>query len=122
MTVTIDDVEDLASNSWQQLDAEKKQALLNQAESATDHIYSGRVSRLSKIEGERDFFVQNLAAHYYEQAEGGEATSESATGGSASYNTVTGQASSNLTETRYGRVCRDYIRNQQSIGIVRTRR
>jgi len=122
MTVTIDDVEDLASNSWSQLDPEKKQALLNQAESATDMVYGGRVSRLNQIEGERDYFIQNLAAHYYELAEGGEAQSESATGGSTSYNTVTGETQSNLTETRYGRICRDYLRNQQSVAIVRTRR
>jgi len=122
MTVTIDDVEDLSADSWQQLADEKKQALLNQAESATDLVYSGRVARLNQIESDRDYFVQNLAAHYWELAEGGEPTSESATGGSVSYNTVTGDTMSNLTETRYGRICRDYLRNQQSVGIVRTRR
>ncbi len=121
MSVSIDDVEPLSSDGWGQLDDKTKKALLAQAESATDTVYGGRVSRLNEIEADRDYFVQNLTAHYWELAEGGEATSESATGGSVSYNTVTGDTMSNLTETRYGRICRDYLRNQASIGIVTTR-
>jgi len=122
MPISIDDVEPLSSDNWSQLDDKTKKSLLDQAESATDHVYGGRVARLNQIESDREFFVKNLAAHYWTLAEGGEPTSESATGGSVSYNTVTGDTMSNLTETRYGRICRDYIRNQQSVGIVRTRR
>jgi hypothetical protein len=120
MAVTRADVEKLDSKSWSQLPDNHKDELLNIAERQASDIYGGDVSTLSIIEGNRDDFVKYLAAHLWELAEGGEAQSESSTGGSVNYNTVTGNPMSSLTETRFGRVAQEYVRDESGIGLVRT--
>lgn len=120
MAVTVADVEALDAQGWQHLDSAKKTALLDMAESEADTLYSGRVSRLPTLEGNKEDFIKLLAAHKFELAEGGEAQSESSTGGSVSYNTVTGDRIDGLSETRYGRQASEYLRSKQSISIVKT--
>jgi len=70
------------------------------------------------VEGDRADFTKFLAAHLWELAEGGEASSEGSQGGSVSFNTVTGDPMSTLTETRFGRMALQYLRQSQSIGFV----
>lgn len=120
MAVTVSDVEALSSKGWQHLDSSKKTALLEDAQTERETLYSDRVGTIPTLEGDEDIFIKNLAAHKWELASGGEATSESQTGGSVSYNTVTGDAINELAQTRYGRTCLTHLRDGQSIGIVTT--
>ena len=120
MAVTVSDVEDWDSKSWSQLDSTKKSNLLDKAERYVSTVFDGRVATLSEIEGDRDDLITLVAAHFWELAEGGEAQSESATGGSVNYNTVTGEVYNGLSETRYGRMALEYVRDESQIGIVRT--
>lgn len=120
MAVSVSDVENLDSMGWQSLGSTQKQDLLEIAEREADSIYSGDTSTISILEGNRDDFIKYLAAHKWEQAEGGEAQSENAGGGSVTYNTVTGDVLKGLSETRFGRTAMEYLRSEQSFGIVRT--
>jgi hypothetical protein len=121
MAVTVSDVESLDSKGWSQLDSSKKTDLLNDAEQEADTIYSGDVSTLPTIEGDTDVFVKNLAAHKFELAEGGEASSESATGGSVQYNIGNpNETYMYLSQTRFGRTCIAHFGGRDSISIVRT--
>ena len=118
---TVADVEAVSSTSWEQLDIDKKQALLDDAIREAESIYTGRFARLPTIEGDETIFKKYLAAHKWEIAEGGEPQSESAGGGSVTYNTVTGDALSNLQQTRYGREALNHVRDEQGIAIERSR-
>ena len=120
MAVTIEDVENLDSRGWTQLSNDKKQYLLEQAEREANTLYSGRLSTVSEIEGALEDFISNLSAHKWEQAEGGEAQSESSQGGSVNYNTVSGEPLNDLASTRYGRTCLRYLRQGASISVVRS--
>lgn len=117
--VTVSDVEALSSTGWKQaLEPTQKSALLEIAKNEAGDLYGGRVSTLSEQEGNRDDFVKWLAAHKFELATGGEAQNEGSQGGSVNYNTVTGDPMNSLTETRYGRVALEYLRQGQSISFV----
>lgn len=119
--VTVSEVESLSSNGWQQLDQQKKEDLLDDAEAEANTLYSAQVATLPVIEGDRDVFIKNLAAHKYELSEGGEATSENMGGGSVNYNL--GNPNENmiyLSQTRFGRTCIGNLGNRQQISIVRT--
>ena len=117
--VTIEDVENLSSKGWTQLNTDKKQALLEQAEREADGIYSKRVSTLPTIVGQKKDFIMYLTAHKYELAQGGESQSESSSGGSVNYNNPQGDTELNLTQTRYGREAYRYLRDNQGIGVIR---
>jgi len=119
MTPTVSDVEALSATSWQQLDNSKKQDLLDFAERRAD-LHNAQISTLPEIEANREDFETLIAAHYWELAAGGEAQSESSSGGSVNYNTVTGETRNAYSQTRYGREAQEYLRDEQSIGIVRT--
>lgn len=116
--VTTDDVEDLDSTGWQSLSSSKKSALLADAETERDTMYSGRNSRYKTVVGDEDVFIKNLAAHKWELAEGGEAQSESQTGGSTSYQQ--GQSEDYLSLTRFGMTASRHLADEQSTSIVRT--
>ncbi len=118
---SITDVEHLSSTGWDQLNDTKKQALLDDAITEADSIYTGRFARMPTIDGDRETFVKYLAAHKWTIAEGGEAQSESSQGGNVSYNTVTGDAIENLQQTRYGREALNHVRDRQGLGIERSR-
>jgi len=118
MAVTKSDVEKLDAQSWNSLTDSKKDALLSDAQTESQTIYSGRFARTPTLVGDRDIFVKNLAAHKWELAEGGQPNSESQTGGSTSYDTSPGD--SYLEQTRYGQTCLEHLDDRQSIGIVRT--
>jgi hypothetical protein len=120
MAVSISDVEALDSTGWSALDSTNKQALLDMAERQADRLYSGKLSTVSEVEGDRDDLIKLIAAHKFELAEGGEAQSENGGGGSVTYNTVTGETNSSLTQTRYGREALELMRQRQSIGIIRS--
>lgn len=122
MTVTISDVEQISSTNWEHLDQTTKQALLDDAEGAKDDIYSARVSHIPTLAGDADRFVKYLAAHKWTLAEGGETQSMSQTGGNVNYNLASADAVDNLSHTRYGREAKKMLRDEQSIGIVRTDR
>ena len=120
MAPSIADVEALAKNGWTNLPDSKKQALLDIAEREANQLHEGKVSTISIIEGNRDDFIKYVAAHKWEQATGGEAQSEAAGGGNITYNTVTGEVFNSLSETRYGRNALEYLRDENSIGVVTT--
>jgi hypothetical protein len=119
--VSVADVENLSGTNWSALDKAQKQSLLDDAESEANTLYSAQVSTLPVIEGDRDVFVKNLAAHKWTLAEGGEASSEAAGDGNVNYNL--GNPNENmmyLSQTRYGRTCIGHLDNRQQISIVRT--
>jgi hypothetical protein len=121
MAVTIDDVEKLDSKSWNQLPDTHKTELLSDAQSEVSTIYSGQVSTLPSIEGDQDVFIKNLAAHKWELAEGGEATSENSAGGSVNYNLGNpNETYMYLSQTRYGRTCIGLLSGRSGISIVRS--
>jgi len=117
--ITISDVEQLSSTGFTQLSDGRKQSLLDDAVRESETIYSGRMARTPTLDGDRDVFVKNLAAHKMELAEGGQAESENAQGGSANY-TTGGGGDSYLDLTRFGRTAKRHIRNDESISIVRS--
>lgn len=121
MAPSVSEVRLLSSTGWEGTyqDSEVQQ-FIDFAEREVKGLYGGRVSTLSETEGDLDDLIALVAAHKLELAEGGEAQSESATGGSVNYNTVTGEVPNGWSETRYGRQALDYIRQMQSIGMVRT--
>jgi hypothetical protein len=115
---TVSDVEDLDSTGWTALPDTKKQSLLDDAIREADTMYSGQYSRMPTLDGDREIFIKNLAAHKFELAEGGETNSESQTGGSTSYETT--NTDDYLTLTRFGETAKRHIREEQSIGIVKS--
>ena len=121
MSVTIEEVENFSSTGWEQLNQDKKEAMLEVAEDLINNQLSRRMSRFSTLEGNRDHAIMLMCSHLLELAQGGESQSDSTQGGSVSYNTVTGEWQQSLTETRYGRMLSDlYLRDRQGLSIVRT--
>lgn len=116
---TIEDVEDLSSTAWTNLIDEKKQSLLDDAIRETETLYTEQQTTFPTLNGDREIFIKNLAAHKWTLAEGGEAQSESQTGASVNYNTVTGEAINSLQQTRYGREALQHVRQRQGLGIQR---
>lgn len=120
MAVTNSDVEALSKTGWRNLPDSKKTAMREIAEREVNQLYEGKTSTVPIQEGDRDDLIRYIAAHKWEQAEGGEAQSESAGGGNITYNTVTGEVFNNLSETRYGRAALEYLGDEQSTGVVTT--
>lgn len=119
--ITVEDVEKLNSKGWNQLNQDAKEYNLGRAKRKINGQFSRRQSRFSTIQGDQVDAAILLAGHIFELAEGGEAQSTNSQGGSVSYNTVTGEVFESLSETRYGReLLSDYLRDRQSMGIVRT--
>ena len=114
----IDRVEDLSSVGWGNMSRSRKVRAVRDAISERDTIYSGRMSRTPTLDGDAAVFTRNLAAHKMENAEGGEAQSESGEGGSTSYNSSQGDGY--LDSTRYGKTAKRHVRNDESIAIVRS--
>lgn len=122
MAVELSDVENVSSTEWNQLGKSKKEALLEDAEREVDTIYSGRVSNMPTLDGDRDIFIKNLAAHKWTLASGGQAESESSTGGNMSYVTSNpSEVNTYLSLTNYGETCKAHLRDETSIGLVTTR-
>lgn len=120
MAVARTDVETLSSKSFDALSDSKKTDLLADAETEADTIFSGRVATLPEIEGDRDVFVKNLAAHKWTLAMGGEADSENSSGGSITYKTAPAEMDEYLSLTRFGETCKAHLRSEQGIGFVTT--
>ena len=117
--ITKEDVTNLASTQWTQLDDAVFDRWLEIAEGMMEHQFSQRVSTLPNFEGDRKNGLSLLTAHFLELAEGGEAQSESSEGGSVTYNTVTGNPVESLQETRYGRLFRDQDLFDEQVSVVR---
>jgi len=121
MAVNIQDVRDLSSTGWSQTaDDDVVQQYIDDAEREADTVFSKRMSNLPNLDGDRDIFIKNLAAHKLELHEGGEAQSESNAGGNVSYNLQAGsqEVMQYLGMTRYGRTAALHIRDAESIGIA----
>jgi len=71
------------------------------------------------VDGNTQDFPELLAAHRVQPIEGGDAQSENSAGGDASYSIVQGSTESRLAQTKWGRQALEYLRNDQSIGVVR---
>lgn len=96
--------------------------LVGMANRLADDVYSDKIRTLGEREGNEKDFKTLLAAHYWALREG-EAASESQTGGSVSYAWAQAQADdATLTETRFGRQARTYLRSELSIGTEIARR
>jgi len=121
MAVSIQDVRDLSATGWDQTATDDQvQNYIDDATTEADTIYSKRMSNLPNLDGDRDMFIKNLAAHKLELHEGGEAQSESNAGGNLSFNLQAGSQDvmQYLSMTRYGRTAAQHIREEESIGIA----
>lgn len=114
----IADVDNLSSTGFSQLSRGRKVRLIRDALGERETLYSNDMARFPTLDGDEETFLINLAAHKFELAEGGEAQSESGEGGSASYRT--GQGDDYLDLTRFGQTAKRHVRNEESIGIVRS--
>ncbi len=114
-------IRDKSSTGFKQLSDDKMDEQIIEAITEASTLYTGRYSRLPTLDGDAGIFRRSLAAHKAEEAQGGEAQSESNAGGNVSYNTVTGDAISDLQQTRFGRTALKHVRDRQGIGIARGR-
>lgn len=103
VTVTRQDIQSVYGNKEPTIDEAQQEALANVAESITDNVFGGKTGKTSEIEGDETHFAWYVGAHLWEQAEGGETSSESQTGGSVSFGHKQSQLEEWLSETRYGR-------------------
>jgi len=111
-------VEQLAKDGWQNLDDGRKDDLIRQALGERDTLYTGRMARTPTLDGDREVFSLNLAAHKWELATGGEPESESGEGGNVSYRR--GQVEDYLESTRFGRTAFRHVDDGSSTSIVRS--
>lgn len=111
-------VEQLSSTGFAQLSDDRKDELIREAIGERDTLYTGDMSRLPTLDGDREVFSLNLAAHKWELAQGGEAQSESGEGGSVSY--AGGAGEDYLELTRYGKTALRHVWLDNSISAVRT--
>ena len=114
----ISDVENLSSTGFSQLSRSRKVRAIRDALGEAETIYYGDMARFPTLDGEAETFLLNLSAHKMELAEGGEPQSESGEGGSTSYNQ--GNPEDYLDLTRFGRTAKRHVRNEESVGIVRS--
>ena len=96
------------------------QDIIDRAVRARDTIFSSRIAREGQVEGDQDDFVLYVALHMLTIEEGGEVDNESQTGGSVSYSHLQGNLEASLSETRWGRMARMYIKGGASIGVELT--
>ena len=124
MVVNPDDVRDtygnIANDAGDAASDTYIQTFISKARRLEEDVFSGRVRTLGEVEGDTDDFVELLACHLLQITEGGDPDSESSTGGSVTYSHLQGDIESTLTETRFGRLARLYLRNEVSIGIEKT--
>lgn len=121
MAVSEDDLtlEDLdAIYPQRAMDPEKANNLKGRAVNFTNQVVGGSIAYQSEIEGPEEDFALLVWAHFCALREG-ESSSESQQGSSVSYSVGTSNLSAMLSETRWGRMARSYLRGEQSIGIVR---
>lgn len=109
------DVEDIKPESG--LTNSQKDALVEMANRFADDVFGGTVRSIGEVEGDDGDFKRLLAAHLWELAEGGEAQSESQSGGSVSYSVNPGNVEQSLSQTRYGRMARAYLRQEGQVGV-----
>lgn len=117
-TAIREQVEQLSSTGFAQLSDARKDELIREAIGERDTLYTGDMSRLPTLDGDREVFSLSLAAHKWELAQGGEAQSESGEGGSVSY--TTGNVDDYLTLTRYGKTALRHVWMDSSIAAIRT--
>jgi len=118
-TAIREQVEQLSSTGFAQLSDDRKNELIREAIGERDTLYTGDMSRLPTLDGDREVFSLNLAAHKWELAQGGEAQSESGEGGSVSY-AGSGAGEEYLDLTRYGKTALRHVWMDNSISAVRT--
>lgn len=114
------DVQDVYQAQEPAISTSQRDTLVSHAESLTEDVFGGRLGRVAEIEGDETIFAAYLAAHLWEIAEGGEASSVSQQGGSVNYQHLQTNIESTLGETRYGRVCLMMVRQSQSTAVIRS--
>jgi len=117
--ITAADVQDVYADQEPSFGPGQQDQLVDIAERLTDNVFDERIGRTSQIETDTDDFAAYIAAHLWEIAEGGEASSQSESGGSVNFGHLQSNAEQTLSETRYGRVCLMMMDDGASTGIVR---
>jgi len=112
------EVKYLTSTGFTQLSDERMDRAIKGAISERSTIYSDNMARFPTLDGDAEEFTLNLAAHKAQLAEGGQPQSESGEGGSTSYQQ--GQVEDYLDQTIPGRTAKRLVRDEQSLGIVRS--
>lgn len=115
---TFQDVDDIYED--REMTESDAHRLVEMANRLADDVFGGRLRTLSEIEGDQKDFKTLLAAHIWAIREG-EIQSENLGGAtSVTYTWMSGRVEDTLSETRYGRIARLYIRDNASIGIIRS--
>lgn len=117
--ITVDDIRNYSTTDFKSVSDSKIQFHIDRAIRETEQIHNGRMATISIIEGDEQDFTELLAAHRVQLIEGGDPQSESAGAGDANYSIVQGNVESRLAQTKFGRQALEYIRNDQSYGVVR---
>ena len=112
------EVKNLSSTGFTQLADTRVDRAIKGALAERDTIYSGNMARFPTLDGDAEEFSLNLSAHRCQLAEGGQPQSESGEGGSTSYQQ--GQVEDYLDQTIFGRTAKRHIRNDESLGLVRS--
>lgn len=120
VSITRSQVQDVYGEREPALSTSKRDSLVSIAETLTDKVFAGRTGRSTIIEGDKEDFAKYVAAHLWELSEGGEQQSTNQTGGSVNYDHLRTDALTTLGETRFGRVALMMIREEASVGVVRT--
>lgn len=102
------------------LSTSKRDDLVSIAESLTEDVFGGRTGRNTIIEGDENDFAKYVAAHLWEQAEGGEPSGQTQTGGSVNYQHLTDNLQGSLGDSRFGRIALMFIREDASVSVVRS--
>lgn len=120
VTISTAGVQDVYGDQPPSFDSAQQGELVTIAETMTEDVFGGRVSRRNEIEGNEADFARYLAAHLWEIAEGGETNSQSQSGGSVNFGHLQTNIESTLSETRFGRLCLMMTRSNANTGIVRS--
>jgi len=117
--ITVEDIRQYDAKEFTAIEDSQIQFHIERAIRETENIHDGRVSTMDIVDGNTQDFTELLAAHRVQLIEGGDAQSENSAGGDASYSIVQGSTESRLAQTKWGRQALEYLRNDQSIGVVR---
>lgn len=116
---TVSDVDDLYGD--RAMTDSEADSLVNMANRLGNEVFAGKLRTLDEVEGNEKDFKAYLAAHMWTLREG-EAQSDSQAGGSISYNLTGGDIEDGLSETRFGRMAKTYLRSGASVSVEIARR
>ena len=117
VSITVTEVEEVFGEN--DPNVPDKQALVTIAENLTDQVFGGRVTTNAEVEGSEEDFTKYLAAFLWNQTAGRSLNEEFQTGNADVVSRTKSEPRSALAGDPYGEVCLLYLRDRQSIGIIK---